>query len=602
MVRRMPHNLVITIPPASPSSRQPAPSTTSWRSGGGRRGFLRLFPWIVGCTIVLWIFVLRADRPPLRDFTALPHRPIDGHKPRPYHPPYKGAGLSPTATWAERAKTVRSSFLHALNGYQTRADGYDELLPTSGGRTNNLDGWSLTLVDSLDTMWIMGNRDMFRESIGKIVAIDYLLPKEEYSRFYEVVSHHLGGLLSAYALSGEPVLLTRADDLAKLLLPAFNTTSGLPAVGINTSSGALSMMGQESVSWANILSNQMEFKYLAHITGRVEYFNKTENVMRKMFETTTPTGMFPTMWDLDKGVPLNAHYSAGEKSHSALHYLLKQWVMTARTDRRSLDLYLKSISYIINNLLYITRKRQLLYVTDIIDGELTHRLEHLSCSLPGLLALGVHTLGISLPLRERELHLWAAQGLAYTCWVTYTDQSSGLGPEEVQMEAWLDEEGEPMGRWMSHFEEWEKSGKKGNGPPGTKQSEETVPAVTEREYVPLKPWYLLRPELVESFYMLWKSTKNSIWRDRGWTIFEAIERHTKTEYGYAGILQVDQTPTPMKDEMPSYFLAETLKYLYLLCHNDDLIPLNGWVFNSKGHPLPVFEWSSWEIKRHGMAL
>jgi len=137
-------------------------------------------------------------------------------------------------------------------------------------------------------------------------------------------------------------------------------------------------------------------------------------------------------------------------------------------------------------------------VTDIIDGELTHRLEHLSCSLPGLLALGVHTLGISLPLRERELHLWAAQGLAYTCWMTYRDQSSGLGPEEVQMEAWLDEEGEPMGRWMAHFEEWEKSGKKGNGPPGTKQYEETVSAVTDREYIALRPWYLLRPE-VRSF-------------------------------------------------------------------------------------------------------
>lgn len=137
MVRRMPHNLVITIPPASPSSRQPAASTSSWRSGGGRRGILlRIFPWIVGCTIVLWIFVLRADRPPLRDYTALPHRPIDGHKPRPFHPPYKGQALSPTATWTERAKSVRGSCIHALKGYQTWADGYDELLPTTGGRTN----------------------------------------------------------------------------------------------------------------------------------------------------------------------------------------------------------------------------------------------------------------------------------------------------------------------------------------------------------------------------------------------------------------------------------------------------------------------------------
>ena len=101
-------------------------------------------------------------------------------------------------------------------------------------------------------------------------------------------------------------------------------------------------------------------------------------------------------------------------------------------------------------------------------------------------------------------------------------------------------------------------------------------------------------------------------------IYEAIEEQTKTRYGYAGILQVDQIPTPMKDEMPrctqldilidfpdhfpSHFLAETLKYLYLLCTNDDPVPLNAWVFNAKGHPLPVFEWSNWEKTVFNIAI
>lgn len=44
----------------------------------------------------------------------------------------------------------------------------------------------------------------------------------------------------------------------------------------------------------------------------------------------------------------------------------------------------------------------------------------------------------------------------------------------------------------------------------------------------------------------------------------------------------------------SWFLAETLKYFYLLFDNTDPISLNGWVFNTEAHPLPVFNWTSWE--------
>lgn len=50
----------------------------------------------------------------------------------------------------------------------------------------------------------------------------------------------------------------------------------------------------------------------------------------------------------------------------------------------------------------------------------------------------------------------------------------------------------------------------------------------------------------------------------------------------------------------SYFLAETLKYLYLLFSEEDLIPLERWVFNTEGHPLPVYEWSEGEKEKYGI--
>ena len=54
------------------------------------------------------------------------------------------------------------------------------------------------------------------------------------------------------------------------------------------------------------------------------------------------------------------------------------------------------------------------------------------------------------------------------------------------------------------------------------------------------------------------------------------------------------------DSLDSYFLAETLKYFYLLFSEEDIIPLDQWVFNTEAHPLPVYEWSEGEKEKYGI--
>lgn len=161
-----------------------------------------------------------------------------------------------------------------------------------------------------------------------------------------------------------------------------------------------------------------------------------------------------------------------------------------------------------------------------------------------------------------------------------------------------------VGRWMDLVEEWEKKGKKGNGPPGIREDEVYVTSADarNRDYVVLRPGYALNPELIESFYFLWKITNSDRWRNRGWAIFEAIERYSRTKQGYTSLLNIEQVPPLMKDEMPSYFLGETFKYFYLLFREDEPLALNSWVFNSRGHPLPVFGWSSWEKEQFNITL
>jgi mannosyl-oligosaccharide alpha-1,2-mannosidase len=109
-------------------------------------------------------------------------------------------------------------------------------------------------------------------------------PQERHAPFFETVIRYLGGLLSAYALSHDPILLSRADDLGAALLPAFNTPSGIPAYGVNTKSGEIAegWSGKSSL-WSEMLSCQLEYKYLAYLTGRTPYYTAVENVMEIMY-------------------------------------------------------------------------------------------------------------------------------------------------------------------------------------------------------------------------------------------------------------------------------------------------------------------------------
>jgi mannosyl-oligosaccharide alpha-1,2-mannosidase len=86
------------------------------------------------------------------------------------------------------------------------------------------------------------------------------------------------------------------------------------------------------------------------------------------------------------------------------------------------------------------------------------------------------------------------------------------------------------------------------------------------------PYYILRPEAVEAFYYLSKLTGDPIYREWGWEVFQSIEKYCKTKYGYASIKDVNK-PGSVEDRMESFFIAETLKYLYLLFDPDSEIDI-----------------------------
>ncbi|KAF8909304.1 glycoside hydrolase family 47 protein [Gymnopilus junonius] len=587
---------------------------------------------VYGFLTCLALYVLLYTTAPRRVLSSLPHygQPNDVGQP---------------TTWDGRAAKVREAFVHAYRGYMRYAAPSDELKPLSNGNVNNFNGWGVTAFDSLDTMLLMDLKHEYKHALGVVKQADFTKSEPLFVPFFETVIRYLGGLLSAYALSTDEIFLRRAEEMAKQLDPVFNSTTGLPYYSVNPKTGE--HKGIEVGVLAEIASLQVEYTYLAKLTGKFEHFNRSQAIMKALgsADLKLTAGMLPIRWNLASGQISDYHLSVGAQADSAHEYLLKLYLLTGKTDRKSLEMYIQATTHIITDLLYLSPTRNLLYVTDSSTPTFerqtspSHIFEHLSCFLPGLFALGAHTLpldnleALGLKLEDlgneksyglggkaykklkrynlKDLHMWAAEGLAQTCWVTYADQPTGLGPDEMFMDVIMGKNtfAEPNEQssakhgtylWMDAVEKWRSSGGRGIIPgladpkPIIYSHGETSTGGQSRDYVIRKPGYLLRPETVESLYVLWKVTGDEKWRSRGWDIFEALERETKTSNGYASLQFVDRIPSQKVDSMPSYFLAETLKYLYLMFLEEDPISLDKWVFNTEAHPLPVFNWTAEE--------
>ena len=133
-----------------------------------------------------------------------------------------------------RQRRVRQAFAHAWSGYRNHAWGLDEVDPTEQKGVESF-GMGLTLVDSLDTLVLMGMEKEVAEAIEWIERHLQFGEQEEINLF-EVTIRVLGGLLSAYESTSHPALLEKADQLGSMLLFAFHTPHGLPygTLGLKT--------------------------------------------------------------------------------------------------------------------------------------------------------------------------------------------------------------------------------------------------------------------------------------------------------------------------------------------------------------------------------
>ncbi|KAG1364145.1 mannosyl-oligosaccharide 1,2-alpha-mannosidase MNS1 [Cocos nucifera] len=413
----------------------------------------------------------------------------------------------------ERREKVKEAMLHAWNSYEKYAWGQDELQPQSKNGVNNFGGLGATLVDSLDTLYIMGLEDEFQRA-REWVANSLNFNKDYVASVFETTIRVVGGLLSAYDLSGDEIFLEKAKDIADRLLPAWNTPSGIPYNRINLAHGNPhnpGWTGGDSVL-ADSGTEQLEFIALSQRTGDPKYQQKVENVVTQLQKTFPSDGLLPIFINPHSGTASHSTITFGAMGDSFYEYLLKAWVQGNKTE--AVKHYRQMWETSMEGLLSLIRKTtpsSFTYICEKNGDSLSDKMDELACFVPGMLALG--SSGYALEKAEKILSL------------AKEDMSVGTS------------------------------------------------------------WNILRPETVESLVYLWRFTGNKTYQDWGWNIFQAFEKNSRIDSGYVGLRDVN---TGTKDNMmQSFFLAETLKYLYLLFSPPSLISFDEWVFNTEAHPLRI---------------
>ncbi|KAJ3274208.1 hypothetical protein HDV01_003281 [Terramyces sp. JEL0728] len=512
--------------------------------------------------------------------------------------------------WDDRRDEVVQSFRHAWNGYKASAWGFDELLPISKIGTNWF-SMGCTIIDALDTALIMEQEDIYFDA-KHWIETDLKFDGTGESNVFEITIRVLGGLLSTYTFTEEQLFLDKAVALADLLLIAFDSPSKIPFSSIDFSRRVAVPSPDVGASTSEATTLQMEFKYLTYLTKNPKYWNKAQEIMQVVFNLERPHGLVPVYISASIGKFVSNEVRLGSRGDSYYEYLGKQWLLVNETESKYIEEYRKSILGIREKLLYVSYPHHLFFVGETTLGttNLSPKMDHLVCFLPGTMAW-VASKGKRItmegrkamnPVDLRDLEL--AEELARSCYEMNAQTLTGLSPEIVHWRTKADSvvpqkpvDYDLATRLLYYHEkpyinstivsDKEKHAVPYDGETDsdTRFKDGFANRVNEEDFEihDLDTHNLLRPETVESLFILYRVTGKSIYREWGYSIYKSFEKYCKNDV---------RIETPLfRDKMQTFFLGETLKYIYLLFSPDEYLPLDKFIFNTEAHPLPVFDLS-----------
>ncbi|KAF4977884.1 hypothetical protein FZEAL_5658 [Fusarium zealandicum] len=476
----------------------------------------------------------------------------------------------------QKAAAIKEAFRFSWDSYEKYAFPYDTLRPLEQSYENDRNGWGATAVDGLSTAIIMNERETVDKILRQIAKTDFTRTATDDERIslFESTIRYLGGLVSEPRL--RDILLEKAINLADSLSIAFDTPSGVPddEVIFNPEPRRY---GNPDSSITCIGTLVLEWTRLSDLTGNGTYAALAQraqaHLMRPKPEEFRLPGLVGTYVRLSDGVFEDYQAGWGGGSDSYYEYLIKMyaydpvafveykesWVMAAESSMQHLASH-------------PTTRTDLTFLGEFRGNSTLPMSSHLASVCGGSFILG----GLLL---QNQVFVDFGLELAKSYYEVYRQSPSGIGPEAFH---WVDDH-QPLTKPAA------------NRPPPKKWGS----FYESSGFWPTNSEYILRPETIESLYYAYRATGDKQWQDWAWEAFEALDRMTRVEGGFGGLHNVMKKEDIMEnkdgqriDKMESFWLAETLKYLYLTFAEEAEYQVTSdgrmkYVLNTEAHPIRV---------------
>lgn len=525
-------------------------------------------------------------RNPVPNFTPLPTEPnVD--IPRVQHT-FEQESDDEKADRQLRLAAVKEAFLHSWEGYKQGAWMQDEIAPISGVPKSTFGGWGATLVDSLDTLWIMGLKKEFELAVRELAHVRFTTTSLVKINVFETTIRYLGGLLSAYDLSGHQygVLLDKAIELGDMLYATFDTPNRMPVTHWNWQKGALgdSQLPDKHTLLAELGSLSMEFTRLTQLTGNPKWYDaiaRVTDVLEEGQNKTRLPGLWPIFVDaVNNDFEFDTTFTLGGMADSVYEYLPKQHLMLGGQNDQYKNMYNFALATAKEHLFFraLNPEDKTILVPGTVRGRHAAKREriasgqHLTCFAGGMVALGSR-------IFSQPEELETARQLVEGCIWSYESMPSGIGPEIFRPAICL-----PDDDCLWSEERWHKAVlSHGNSDGDVENLAERAQTVIKAKGLPPgftavdDPRYLLRPEAIESVFVLYRITGDKTLQDRAWKMFTSIVAAAKTDIAFASLKDVTLARPELIDSMESFWTAETLKYFYLIFEEPDVVSLDDYV-------------------------
>ncbi|KAI0553087.1 glycoside hydrolase family 47 protein [Xylaria curta] len=488
----------------------------------------------------------------------------------------------------DRLNGVKEAFQRSWNGYYQYAFPNDSLKPISKTYVNDRNGWGASAVDAISTALVMENDAVIKQIVDHIKTVNFnrTVTGGEGVSLFETTIRYLGGMVSAYDFLTGPfkgkvddastkAILDQAVNLANQLSIAFNTPSGVPNNNLvfNGPNGPVTT-NDATNGIATIGTLILEWTRLSDLTGNATYAKLARTGEEYLLNVKNPAvgepypGLIGTDVNLKDGTFADSRGGWNGGTDSFYEYLIKMYIYDTARFGELKDRWVKAIDSSIKYLASHPTTRPELTFLAAYNGagpaNLSFVSSHLACFDGGNIILG----GLTL---NNQQYVNFGLDLVAGCHDTYINTVTGIGPESFQ---WQDS----------------KLGNVSNN--GAAPSDQSA-FYKKAGYWISSSAYILRPEVIESYYYAYRATGDTKYQDWAWDAFLNINKTCSAGVGFSAVTNVNApNGGSFYDSQESFWFAEVLKYSYLIQAGEAPYQVNAdhnnqWVFNTEAHPVKV---------------